>query len=216
MSEERKAGQLILSQLGMFNEARILFENTVEPAVLSGIDSCIESFAEENDWDGVYKLASKDDCRFAPKRWISNPGERRLIFTAKFQIECLEDNDDYWTAVFCGKASQGGQAGFMFSLDPSFLSEKIDWNIFTQKIPQELIFQLTTSLGFQNTTNGKFFLPVLLNNEQLAKSWLNVGEEFSADDKSLIPLREALEKLKQAVPIFDQIMQNCSQTTASK
>lgn len=214
MSEENKAGQLILSQLGMFNEAKILFENTVEPAVLRGIDTCVESYAEDNDWNGKYELVSEYDCYLAPKTWITNPGEEEPEFKAKFVIDTIDDHDDYWTADFCGLASQGGQAGFMFSVDHASFGGKNAWNACAKKIPAELISQLT-KLGFQNQNKGEFFLPVTLNNQLLAQSWLEYGE-FTKDDDSLIPLCEALEKLKQAVPIFDQIMQNCALSKDSK
>jgi len=43
MATDRKAGQLILSQLKMLNESIFLLEETIEPAILEGIDASVES-----------------------------------------------------------------------------------------------------------------------------------------------------------------------------
>lgn len=208
MSVDKKAGQLMLSQLRMFNEAVVLFRQSIEPAVLEGIDACVEFFAEANDWDGEYELVSDDNCWLAPKAWITNPEEEEPEFKARFAIDCIDDNDDYWTAVFCDVATQGGRAGFSFCIEPSAFGGKNAWNACAKKIPQELISKLV-ALDFQNQNKGSFFLPVILDSQLLANSCSEYGE-FTKDDDSFAPLRAALEKLKQAVPIFDQIMQNCS------
>lgn len=208
MSEEKKAGQFILSQLGMFNEAVVLFGVTIEPALLDGIDECVESFTEDNDWVGGDKLASDNSIWLAPKAWVTNPEEDEPECKAWFESDCIDDNDDYWSACFCDVATQGGKAGFMFSIDPGCFGGKTTWNASAKRISQDLISQLT-NLGFQNREKGKFFLPVTLDNQQLAQSWVDDGE-FTKDDDSFIPLRAALEKLNQAVPIFDQIMQACT------
>lgn len=212
MSEESKAGQLVLSQLGMFNEARILFENVIEPAVLKGIDACVESFAHDNGWDGDYEFASDSDCWLAPNTWRTNPGEEDPEFKASFAIDCIEETDDYWTACFCGVGTtQGVQAGFLFSIDPGCFGGKPAWNAYAKKIPQDLISQLER-LHFQNKDKGKFFLPITLDCQLLGQTWLDEGK-FAKDDDCFIPLRAALETLKQAVPIFEQIMKGCPVAT---
>ncbi len=214
MSEEKKAGQLILSQLKMFNEAAVLFEQVVEPAILKGIDATVESFTEENDWDGEYELESGDNCWLAPRTWIINPGEEESEFRACFSINFIDNNDDYCAALFCEVATQGGRAGFLFEIDPSAFGGKNAWNACAKKIPQELISKLTV-LGFQDRNKGSFFLPVTLDNQMLANSFFEYGE-FTEDDDSFAPLLAALETLKQAVPIFDQIMQYCSAASPVK
>lgn len=206
MSEDKKAGHLILSRLGMFNEAVVLFENVIEPAMKKGIDACAEYFVEENDWCGEFEFHSDDSCWLAPAHWRSNPGDEDPELKAWFEIDYIEDNNDFWTALFCGVATQGGEAGFSFCIDPASFGGKNAWNACAKKIPQDLILALD-GIGFKNLGKGKFFLPVRLDCQQLAQSWLEFGE-FTRDDDSLIPLAASLEKLKQAVWIFDQIMQN--------
>ncbi|MBC7163158.1 MAG: hypothetical protein H5U26_13770 [Immundisolibacter sp.] len=208
MSEDKKAGQLILSQLKMFNEAAVLFEQVVEPAILKGIDVTVDSFAEKNDWDGEYELESDNDCWLAPKAWITNPGEEGPKFKAQFAIDYIDGDDDFWSALFCDVATQGGRAGFLFKIDVGAFGLRNTRSAWVKTIPQELISKLT-ALGFQNRNKGNFFLPVTLDNQMLANSFLEYGE-FTEDDDIFAPLLSALEILKQAVPIFDQIMQYCS------
>lgn len=209
MSEERKAGELILSRFEMFNEAVVLFETVIQPAIHDGIDKCIESFASKNDWLGEYKL-SDGNCWLSPRSWTINSEEEKPSHKAWFYVDCLDGNNDFWTATFCGIGTENSEAGFFFSIDPKVFGGKNAWNAYTKLIDQELISQLT-AIGFHNKDKGRFFLPVRLDINQLAKSWLEYGE-FSKDDDSLTPLNTALATLNQSVAIFDLIMQGHKQS----
>ncbi len=50
MANEKKAGTLILSQIRMFNEAKIHFEDVVEKAILDVIDKMLEMFSKDIGW----------------------------------------------------------------------------------------------------------------------------------------------------------------------
>jgi len=214
MATDRKAGQLILSQLKMLNESIFLLEETIEPAILEGIDASVESFAEKHDWVGEYTLATDDDCWLAPKTWISNPEDEDPEYKAWFAIDCIDGDKDYWVSLFCEAAAQGGRAGFRFTINSDILGGKNAWNAYAKKIPQELISKLT-ELGFQNLGKGNFFLPVKLDSEALGNSFLEYGK-FSNDDDSFAPLLDAMEKLKKAAPIFDQIISNYPAASPTK
>ena len=208
MSEEREAGQLILSQLGMFNEAVVLYENVIEPAIAKGFDKCIETFANDNEWSGEYEFHTENsNCWLAPKQWITNPGDEKPEFKAWFELDCVDGDGDFWGALFCRVGTKGGEAGFAFEITPSCFGGKNAWKACAKQIPQEVIAKLG-ELGFKNKNNGRFFLPVYLDNQQLAQSWLDYGV-FTHDDDSLAPLRNALEKLKDAAPLFDGIVKGC-------
>lgn len=209
MSQERKAGELILSQLGMFNEAMVLYGTVIEPAIFKGIDECVENFVHDSEWIGKSHLGP-DGSWVAPKTWLNNQGEEEPERNAWFEIDVIESHDDYWPALFCGAGTRGGQAGFLFKVNNRIFGGLNPWKKYVNSIiTGELMAQLS-KLGFKKwgDKNEFFFLPVLLDNKVLAQSWLDYGE-FTKDDESLAPLNEALEKLKQAAPIFDQIMQAC-------
>lgn len=206
MSDEKKAGALILSQLGMFNESRKLFENTVETAILDGFDRAVEKFAEVNDWVGKFELSGDDsECWLAPKDWNSaEPGEEPDV-KARFKVHCINDDDDYWTALFCGQGGSGGEAGFSFSVRPNKeKGGKTAWNKYAQLIDPALILNLASD-GFKNLGKGVFMLPVRLDVNLLASTW-EENEKFSYDDDVFFPLVQALEKLKTAQNIFNQIL----------
>ena len=135
MEEERKAGSLIISQLGMFNEAVSLFNNIVEPAILEAFDKSVESFAHENNWIGTFDLeGDDDDCWLAPSAWnIADLGEK-AEHKAWFEIDSINEEDDSWTALFCRQANTGGEAGFVFNVDHKKFNGKNAWNAYAANI----------------------------------------------------------------------------------
>lgn len=67
-------------------------------------------------------------------------------------------------------------------------------------------YDFLQEIGFKKF-DDQFFLPIKLNNEALAKSWLK-EDPFTPNDECFAPLNDALEKLKQSVPIFEAIMES--------
>lgn len=200
---------MILSQIGMFNEATNLFGNVVEPAVLEGIDECVEAFAKTEQWVGSFGLAGDDcDCWLAPAPW--NVGGEGAVPDPKawFALDCLNENDDYWTALFCNQGSAGGEAGFMFRADEGAFGKKRAWNNAFKCMNGALMDDLK-KLGFKVVDNdeGKktFFLPIHLDAMKLADTWGNDGE-FSGEDSCFDPFKSAVEQLKKAWPVFDAIL----------
>lgn len=209
MADEFQAGKMILSQIGMFNEAVNLFGNVVEPAVLGAIDECIEAFATAEQWVGNFELAGEDsECWLAPAQWNVGADNSDLDPKAWFEIDCVNGEDDYWTALLCNQGSAGGDAGLMFGADEGTFGKKMAWNKSFRLIEDALTGELK-SLGFKLVDNadGKktFFLPIVLDAVKLAETWGNDGE-FSDVDPCLEPVKAALEKIKMAWPIFDAIL----------
>ena len=64
-------------------------------------------------------------------------------------------------------------------------------------------------MRFINRDKGRFFLPIRIDINQLAKSWLEYGE-FGSDDDSFAPLNAAMATIKQSVPIFEAIIDGMS------
>lgn len=217
MAEESQAGKLILSQIGMFNEAVILFVNVVEPALLGAVDDCVEAFAKAEQWDGLFDLADDSDCRLAPAQW--NVGEESDDFDPKawFAIDVIKDNDDYWSALLCNQGSQGGEAGFMFGVDKGTFGKKREWNKLFSKIDAAMLTKLE-KLGFKIVEDEgckTFFLPIHLDAAMLAETW-GKDDEFSDADPCFEPVKAALETLKTAWPIFDVILNACPAKPLSK
>lgn len=212
MANEFQAGKMILSDIGMFNEAATLFRNVVEPAVLGAIDECVEAFAKDEHWVGGFEVAD-ELCWLAPKEWNVGADSADLDCNAWFQISNNNDPDDndYWTAAFCNEGSAGGEAGFMFYADAGRFGKKTAWNKFFSTIDENAIAELK-KLGFKNTDNDEgyktFFLPIQLDAMALAETWGKDGE-FSDTDSCFDPVKAALEMLKRAWPLFDSVLKAC-------
>ena len=211
MANEFQAGKLILSQIGMFNEASILLCNKVEPALLGAIDECVEKFVKAEKWIAITKFAEENDCWLAPAQW--NVGEKKTKLDPKawFKIDCTIDKDNnYWAALFCNQPSEV-EIGFMFSSDESIFGKRRAWNQYFGSINKSSIVDLKKE-GFKIVDNdeGKktFLLPIHLDAQTLAETWGNDGK-FSDVDPCFKPVRVALEKLKAALPIFEAILKAC-------
>lgn len=211
MANEFQAGKMILSQIGMFNEAAKLLEQDVETSVLGAIDECVEAFVKTEQWVGNFELAGDDDdstCWLAPAQWSVGEDHNDPDAKAWFALDNIKDDTDCWTALFCNQGSAGGEAGFIFGADEGIYGKKMAWNKSFRQIDEASISALK-KLGFKIVENddGKqtFFLPIHLEAVALAETWGNDGE-FSNVDPCFDPVKSALATLKTAWPIFDAIL----------
>ncbi len=209
MADEFQAGKMILSDIGMFNEAAILFKEVVEPAVLGAVDECVAAFTKAEQWVGVFELAGDGEiCWLAPAQWNIGAESGEPDANMWFAIDNTNDDSDYQTALFCNQGRSGGEAGLMFGADNDKFGKKMAWNKSFKQIDPIVIAELK-KLGFKIVENadGKqtFFLPFQLDAAALAETWGNDGE-FSDVDPCFEPVKAALEKLKLAQPLFDTIM----------
>ncbi|MBL8356199.1 MULTISPECIES: hypothetical protein [Delftia] len=204
MSESKLSGEFILKNFQIFNDAIHFFENSIHPKILNGIDNCIEEFSQENDWEGDFQLEENSENWLRPKNWETDDG-----LEAWFEISSTEPDDDdgnYWESLFCKKSRNKHEAGFFFYVETRHFGGKRAWNASFKAIPEETKSSLK-EIGFKQFEDY-FFLPIELNSDELAKSWRLAADPFTPDDECFTPLRATLEKLKQAVPIFDSIMES--------
>ncbi|MDL5037636.1 hypothetical protein [Comamonas resistens] len=203
MSEIKKSGEFILNNFQIFSEAVYFFEKSINPKILKGIDECVEVFSNENYWNGNFQLEENFDNWLRPQNWENEDG-----LEAYFEIKSTEpddDNDNYWVSLFCNKSSNNCEAGFFFGVETKHFGGKRAWDAHIKSLPEEQKISLK-EIGFKQF-EGHFFLPITLSNEELAKSW-QAEDPFTSDDECFEPLRDALEKLKQSVPIFEAIMES--------
>ena len=109
MTNEYQAGKIILSQIGMFNEAKNLFGDVVQPAILQSIDKCIEDFASSEQWIGSFEFGEEDEFFWlAPNAWNVSDESDDLDADVWFQLESINDDEDNcWTALLCNQTSAG-------------------------------------------------------------------------------------------------------------
>lgn len=217
MTQNHTAGTLLFKQLKTFNESAVYFGQILETAVLEAIQDCVEDFCSSgHGWHGHFDFPENEDCQLAPLDWLieqdeKETGEEEVSFLkqahkAIIYIDCIEDNDDYWSALFCGVGTAGGEAGFMFDCDGKAFGGKNAWKRCIKQATLQL--DQLAKLGFKNQGNGNFFLPVRLNTDALASTWEESGK-FLKDDDCFQPVRDALECIAKAVPVFDALMNSC-------
>ena len=213
MTQNHTAGTLLFKQLKTFNESVVYFEQTLQPALLKAIQDCVEDFCSSGSgWHGHFDFPEEFDCRLAPLHWLIEQGEEEVSFQkqthkAIFKINSIEDNYDYWSALFCGVGTACGEAGFMFDCDGKAFGGKNAWKKCVRKATSQL--DQLAKLGFKNQGNGNFFLPVRLNTDALASTWEESGK-FDKDDDCFQPVRDALECIAKAAPVFDALMNSCT------
>lgn len=213
MTQNHTAGTLLFKQLKTFNESVVYFEQTLQPALLKAIQDCVEDFCSSGSgWHGHFDFPEESDCRLAPLHWLIEQGEEEVSFQkqthkAIIYIDCIEDNDDYWSALFCGVGTAGGEAGFMFDCDGKAFGGKNAWKRCVRQATSQL--DQLAKLGFKDLGDGNFFLPVRLNTDALASTWEESGK-FDKDDDCFQPVRDALECIAKAAPVFDALMNSCT------
>lgn len=224
MTQNHTAGTLLFKQLKTFNESAVYFEEKLEPALLKAIQDCVENFcSSEIGWHGHFDFLKKYDCQLARLDWLIEQDEEdtdeeevsflKQTHKAKIYIQSIESKHDYWSALFCGVGSTGGEAGFMFDCDGKAFGGQIAW----RKCVKQATLQLDqlAKLGFKNQGDGNFFLPVRLSTDDLASTWEESGKSgksctFDKDDDCFQPVQDALARIAKAVPVFDALMDSCS------
>mgnify|MGYP001032623891 CR=1 FL=1 len=199
--EERQAGTLLLTQFALFNQATVVFEQQIEPAFWKGFDLCVSRLANSLDWDEDADYENKEACWLSPKSWLVEPR------TYKYWFEChstVREGYDYQLALLLGCGTEEGEFGFKFILSDKYFGGVKKRNLYlSQHLTAERVEKLN-QLGFRDITQGTFFLPLALDPALIAACWQENGA-FPHDHEVFAPLREALNKLEQAVAIFDEI-----------
>jgi hypothetical protein len=208
MADEYKAGQLIIREIGMLNEAITLLENTIQPSLLKAVTACMESFANKNNFLGKFDIDDKNSG-MGPASW--NIGENNEAFNLKawfFIYPVNSTGNDYWITLLTNQGKEESEAGIMLRTDPATYGRKKAWNTFFSNIDAIKLDNMK-KIGFKviedDENRSAFFLPIILDSEKLAETWGENGE-FTPTDECFAPVQEALQKSKEACLIFDEIL----------
>lgn len=146
-----------------------------------------------------FNLAEMKSFGFAQKKWKTDYDS-----DPKFYISHTESNEEnnLWLSLFCQNSINNSEAGFCF--DKKFFGDRRTKKNRSDNTAEDQ-YDLLQKIGFKQL-DDRFFLPIKLSNKALAKSWLEKEDPFTPSDECFSPLRDALEKLKQSVPIFEAIM----------
>lgn len=208
---ERQAGTLILSQLKMFNEAVVYFEQHLSPAFWKSFDQCIERFMKDKNWTGKANYERQDYCWLAHPGWVIEGVNCKCWFESSSTVS---KGNDYILAVLTGTGTEQGQFGFEFKLNAGYFGGVKKIANYANTIQQSYREQLH-ELGLLDQGKGNYFLPVTIESNLLTECWKEYGE-FPVEHEVFSPLRTVLEKLLQATKILDAIFFSEAQTAASE
>lgn len=202
MSESRNAGSVILANLAMFDEATLLFESQISPAFLQTFDKVINEFAKKENWFVQASFADDEECWFALPNW--NIGtQKKYDYSAWLVIEnCSDEDNSFYLANLCGI---GDALGFKFRVEAKHFGGVKKWNNFYLKIGADFQSALA-ELGFSEQKNGEFFIAIKLDLQKVVQAW-----EDKAYDEAMQPVIEVLEKIKLAMPIFNELLAKAKQ-----
>jgi hypothetical protein len=203
MSNLKKAGSLILSNVGMFNEAHLLLTK-IDEEIFEEIDKIIEEWAISNGWEGNFEWSGDGLWTYPPifakKDEEGEEGEEREPF-AYFSFFRRDDSasNSFWIADLCKQGQT--DFGFRFVAEHNLFGGKTKWNAYCRNL-SESASQLPM-IGFVDEGKGSWFLPI-----QIDKNALASGYENDAYDKVFEPITQALDKIKSCVQIFDEVIES--------
>lgn len=197
---ERQAGILILSQLKMFNEAVVYFEQHLSPAFWKSFDQCVERFMKDNNWVGKANYEHQDYCWLAHPAWIIEGVNCKYWFE---NSSTVSEGHDYPLAVLTSTGTEQGHFGFQLKLNAGYFGGAKKLANHTNAIQEQYREQLK-KFGFVAQGKGIYFLPVIIDKNLLTECWKEHGE-FPVNHEVFSPLRKVLETLLRSTEILDII-----------
>jgi len=195
---------LIIRNLRDLEGASHRLVHKIEPRVAKAIDGIVKNWASREGWKGEFDFSS-DGLWLAPQNW-SGKAAAPNGYLARYYLDYGSGDDgkgepaeDYfWLTRLCcvGK----GKMGFRWYFGNE-LTTKPKW----KKIIQEDANKRVESIGrkgFEPEDSGYFFTQIKVDAEQIA-----LGAIDNSFDKALQPVRAALDRLLEAKPMFDELMQ---------
>lgn len=216
MEQEHKlAAKLIIEKIHLLEEAHTLLEDEITPRIFKVIDEILEEFITFEKWKGSINFTESDSSEFAPIDWQVNPNEsfKYQDFYARYTLT-IEDshitdvNSSHWWLSCLTKSSK---EKMIFTFYPWFanfnISNKKAWKNFAlefQKNHNTKMDELEI-IGFKYIASEVgWFLPIEgIEASKLAQAYFD--DELN---DVLAPIKDALEKIKEAHPIFEEFIQS--------
>ena len=206
----KQAGKLIIENIQMLEEAIRLLGVDLSQEIFDVIDNLvkekIDTFTE--DWDGTYALF-EEGIDFAPVTWkaVSTGQYKFEDYFAQYELTYnsigVDSNSaEYWLTCFFSNTFEEMVFKFKPNRENFTKCIKASWKNFA--VSQNEKYPEIESLGFKySAKEGEWYLPIdSLNQQWVADCYV---EDNLADAMS--PITEALDKLYQAHPYFDKIVE---------
>lgn len=204
MSNNKDAGRMILGDLGLFNQAVVLFEQELEPEIQTKFAEAIQSWADKHDWASWINAENIDGACVAPPKWSFKEESGDEDANPWFQFAPAESGDSYLLADLFGVGSTSVNWWFCIHEKGLGFESKKAWKKALQAVAEKYSERLKP-LGIIYD-EPYFNLPLKLDPTKLADAW---GDD--SYDELFEPLIAALDTLEKAVPILDEMVNEMRQ-----
>ena len=205
-----QAAKLIIENIQLLEQAKIILEGEITEKLLAAVDKVVQEYIDSLDvqWDGYFKL-SEDYLVFAASDWkVKDSNKFIQNFYARYGLgwesgETDGDTNCWWLSSFI----KNDVERIIFDFYPCYdnYKEKVNkkkWNEFANE--QNQLQPKIEQFGYKfNASNGSWYIVV---DGIEPKTFIENYESDTLED-ALTPIIEALDKVKQAHPYFDQIVQ---------
>jgi len=199
-----EAHSLIIKSMSMLEDVINEYNETFEPKFFPELDKIVEDFVKLQEWTGSYNILEKG-IEFAPDRWKIDNTEDSVKLASYFVVSVKDNIETNWGNEYTFFLSQflgigATQSGFSFEVERKYIGNpKLgEWKKFCQNHP--LYTEIGTK-GFYYLNSGSWFIPFKIDSDNLAESYC-AGNTVDA----LQPVSEALDKIKDAHHLFDQVL----------
>ncbi|MDM1020913.1 hypothetical protein QSV37_11465 [Acinetobacter sp. VNK23] len=201
------AAKLIIENIQLLEQSKKMIEDEISIKLFETVDHVIKEKIESfGEWEGDYKFLEYNSVSFAPSYWkVKDSNKFHQKFYARYSIGCENEQTDsdynhWWLSNFL----KNDVERIIFDLYPWYdnFKEKVNnkkWKEFVSE--QDQLNLQIEQLGFKyNAHKGCWYLVV-----EGIEPEIFIENDDLAD--ALTPITEALDKIKQAHPYFDQIVQ---------
>lgn len=202
---------LIIQNIQLLEQSRELLENTVEKKFFDTIDQIIKHNTQlsEKDFIGIYNFY-EDQTWFLPNEWslesfdIENSKTHNNVYAYYELIHEGNSDTNYWRlSNFFSNEHDKAVFNFTFWKNSFSNYSKTSFKEFCSE--QNNKYPQLEGLGFHfNLDNQNWYLPIPpLNQEYVIENYKNNTLEDALD-----PIKNALDILIQAHPIFNEIIKS--------
>ena len=206
------AAKLIIENIQLIEQMRNLLEGELGEKFFNAVDAVIKQSVESFDEKMIagYNFCEEADTWFFSPKWkvgeARNPQSAQewknvyALYRLSNESANDEENNYYLTDFLENDVDRMFFNFEIWKHNINKMSAK-EWKEFVAKINQD--YPQLEQLGFKFNPEGNWYLPIAsLDKQAVIKNY----ENDTLED-ALTPITEALEKVKQVHPYFDQIVQ---------
>lgn len=204
------AVHLIIENIQLLEQSKKILEGEVTEVFLNAVDEVIKDAVDgfNDEMLASYDLY-QDETWFLSTKWKKEPFIFDKVKTHKnlyafyqiFPHVLGNDENCWWLTSFFKNDYEIMIFNFCLHGNGFDKTSLTDWKAFYQEMNNK--YPELEQLGFKLNPEGAWYIPIAsLNQETVIKNYKN-----STLKDALTPITEALEKVKQAHPYFDQIVQ---------